>query len=177
MADGPQHPCIGRLFDQQRVAGLRRDPSAGSRDLCHRRVVCQAPGRGRGRLYLNQQPTSFALPPEAVDRLRAAREPSSKRQQIHRLLNDVGAALLVKPAAAWQPDACRQLNYPAFRIRRFRPLCGRSAGDVSPARFPDGASSPPTLRSKPSCPKRNRQTLPPASEIRGACCCSSVTFK
>ena len=52
------------------------------------------------RDYLNQQPTSFVLPPEAVDRLRAAAGKIMKTSpEFHRLLNDMGAEIVAEPAA------------------------------------------------------------------------------
>ena len=52
------------------------------------------------RDYLNQQPTSFVLPAEAVDRLRGRRERSSSASpEFQRLLKDVGAKV-VDPAAS-----------------------------------------------------------------------------
>ena len=49
--------------------------------------------------YLNQQPTSFVLPPEAVDRLRkAAGTIIQDSPEFKRLLRDVGARI-VPPAA------------------------------------------------------------------------------
>jgi NTE family protein len=53
------------------------------------------------RDYLNQQPTSFVLPPEAVDRLRAAAGtiiPASPEFQ--RMLKDAGLKVVVDPAGA-----------------------------------------------------------------------------
>ncbi len=51
------------------------------------------------RLYLNQQPTSFVLPPEAVDRLRAAAgKIILASPEFQRLLKDVGAKITVKPS-------------------------------------------------------------------------------
>ena len=56
------------------------------------------------RLYLNEQPTSFALPAEAVDRLRAAAGTIIRASpEFHRLLNDVGATLLVEPPVSGDP--------------------------------------------------------------------------
>jgi NTE family protein len=53
------------------------------------------------RLYLNEQPTSFALPAEAVDRLRAAAGTIIQASpEFRRLLNDVGAKMLVEPSAS-----------------------------------------------------------------------------
>ena len=50
------------------------------------------------RDYLNQQPTSFTLPDEAVDRLRAAAGTIlSESPEFHRLLKDVGASLIPAP--------------------------------------------------------------------------------
>lgn len=50
--------------------------------------------------YLNQQPTSFVLPPEAVDRLRAAAGTIiADSPEFKRLLKDVGAKIVVKPPA------------------------------------------------------------------------------
>jgi NTE family protein len=52
------------------------------------------------RDYLNQQPTSFVLPPEAVDRLRAAAGTIiSESPEFQRLLRDVGAKLVPEPSA------------------------------------------------------------------------------
>jgi len=50
--------------------------------------------------YLNQQPTSFVLPDEAVDRLRAA--PAKiipESSEFQRLLKDIGAYIVVEPTA------------------------------------------------------------------------------
>ncbi len=53
------------------------------------------------RLYLNEQPTSFALPPEAVDRLRAAAgKIILASPEFQRLLKDVGAKVVPDPSAA-----------------------------------------------------------------------------
>ena len=50
--------------------------------------------------YLNQQPTSFVLPAEAVDRLRAAAGTIIlDSPEFKRLLKDVGATLVTAPAA------------------------------------------------------------------------------
>ena len=52
------------------------------------------------RDYLNQQPTSFVLPPEAVDRLRAAAGTIiMDSPEFKRLLKDVGAKIVAEPAA------------------------------------------------------------------------------
>lgn len=48
--------------------------------------------------YLNQQPTSFVLPAEAVDRLRAAAGTIIKDSpEFNRLLKDVGARVVAEP--------------------------------------------------------------------------------
>ena len=53
------------------------------------------------RLYLNQQPTSFVLPAEAVDRLRAAAgKIIIASPEFQRLLKDFGARIIVDPSAA-----------------------------------------------------------------------------
>jgi len=53
------------------------------------------------RDYLNTLPTSFVLPPEAVDRLRAAaRRIVMASPEFQRLLKDVGVTLLPAPGAA-----------------------------------------------------------------------------
>jgi NTE family protein len=50
--------------------------------------------------YLNQQPTSFALPSEAVDRLRAAAGTIILASpEFERLLRDVGAKIVANPPA------------------------------------------------------------------------------
>ena len=54
--------------------------------------------------YLNQQPTTFVLPPEAVDRLRAAAGTIIKDSpEFQRLLKDVGARLVAEPPAVGNP--------------------------------------------------------------------------
>ena len=56
------------------------------------------------RDYLNQQPTSFVLPPEAVDRLRAAAVTIMKSSpEFQRLLKDVGAKVVSEPPATEGP--------------------------------------------------------------------------
>jgi len=56
------------------------------------------------RDYLNQQPTSFVLPPEAVDRLRAAAGTiMMDSPEFQRLMKDVDAKLVVDPAGAGNP--------------------------------------------------------------------------
>lgn len=55
--------------------------------------------------YLNQQPTSFVLPPEAVDRLRAAAGTIiMDSPEFQRLLQDIGARIVVAPKAASSPE-------------------------------------------------------------------------
>jgi len=54
--------------------------------------------------YLNQQPTSFVLPPEAVDRLRAAAGTIIRGSpEFQRLLKDVGATVVPNPRGAEKP--------------------------------------------------------------------------
>ena len=51
--------------------------------------------------YLNQQPTSFVLPAEAVDRLRAAAGTIIMASpEFQRLLKDVGARIVADPPRA-----------------------------------------------------------------------------
>jgi NTE family protein len=51
--------------------------------------------------YLNQQPTSFVLPPEAVDRLRAAAGTIiADSPEFKRLLKDVGAKIVIEPTTS-----------------------------------------------------------------------------
>ena len=60
------------------------------------------------REYLNQLPTSFVLPPEAVDRLRAAAATLiMDSPEFKRLLKDVGARLVAEPPAAGSPAAAQ----------------------------------------------------------------------
>ena len=60
------------------------------------------------RDYLNQLTTSFVLPPEAVDRLRAAAGTiMMDSPEFQRLLKDVGATLVVAPAGAGDPAPAR----------------------------------------------------------------------
>jgi NTE family protein len=52
------------------------------------------------RDYLNQQPTSFVLPAEAVDRLRpAAGTITSESPEFQRLPRDFGVELVAEPSA------------------------------------------------------------------------------
>ncbi len=61
--------------------------------------------------YLNQQPTSFVLPPEAVDRLRAAAGAIiMDSPEFQRLLKDVGATIVPAPAAAGSANAAPALK-------------------------------------------------------------------
>ena len=54
--------------------------------------------------YLNQQPTSFVLAPEAVDRLRAAaRTIIMDSPEFQRLLKDLGARVVAAPPATGSP--------------------------------------------------------------------------
>ena len=56
--------------------------------------------------YLNQQPTSFVLPPEAVDRLRAAAGTIIMASpEFQRLLKDVGARIVAEPSEAAKATA------------------------------------------------------------------------
>lgn len=58
------------------------------------------------RDYLNTQPTSFVLPPEAVDRLReAAGKVIVASPEFQRLLQDVGAKVVANPAAGAKTTA------------------------------------------------------------------------
>jgi len=58
--------------------------------------------------YLNQLPTSFVLPAEAVDRLRAAAATLiMDSPEFKRLLRDVGAKLVAEPSAAGSPAAAQ----------------------------------------------------------------------
>ncbi len=54
--------------------------------------------------YLNNLPTSFVLPAEAVDRLRAAAAAIFlSSPELQRFLKDAGAKLIVEPAPAGDP--------------------------------------------------------------------------
>ena len=56
------------------------------------------------RAYLNAQPTSFVLRPDAVDRLRAAAGAIIRSSpEFQRLLKDVGTNLVTVPAASSGP--------------------------------------------------------------------------
>jgi NTE family protein len=58
--------------------------------------------------YLNNLPTSFVLPPEAVDRLRAAAATLiTDSPEFKRLLKDVGARVVAEPPAAASPAAAQ----------------------------------------------------------------------
>jgi NTE family protein len=61
------------------------------------------------RAYLNQQPTSFVLPPEAVDRLRAAGgKIILASPEFQRLLKDTGAKIVPDPAASGVAPGARR---------------------------------------------------------------------
>jgi NTE family protein len=61
------------------------------------------------RDYLNQQPTSFVLPAEGVDRLRAAAGTIiMSSPEFQRLLKDVGARILANPPRAGAADPAAQ---------------------------------------------------------------------
>src|SRR5271157_5632328 len=56
--------------------------------------------------YLNNLPTSFVLPPEAVDRLRrAAGAIIRSSPEFQRLLKDAGATLVPQPAVTKEPGS------------------------------------------------------------------------
>ena len=58
--------------------------------------------------YLNEQPTSFVLPAEAVDRLRAAAGTIiMDSPEFKRLLKDVGARIVAEPPTAGNPAAAQ----------------------------------------------------------------------
>jgi len=58
------------------------------------------------RRYLNDLPTSFVLPPEAIDRLRAAaRKIVRESPDFQRLLKDAGARIVERPSAGAAPNA------------------------------------------------------------------------
>ena len=58
------------------------------------------------RRYLNELPTSFVLPPEAIDRLRAAaRKIVRESPDFQRLLKDAGARIVERPSAGGAPNA------------------------------------------------------------------------
>jgi NTE family protein len=69
------------------------------------------------REYLNQQPTSFVLPPEAVDRLRAAAGAIILASpEFQRLVTDVGAKVVADPLASGSvPVGATSPNSPAAR--------------------------------------------------------------
>ena len=56
--------------------------------------------------YLNRQPTTFVLEPDAVDRLRVAGGTIiMESPEFTRLLKDLGATLLAQPPAVGGPPA------------------------------------------------------------------------
>ena len=58
--------------------------------------------------FLNQQPTSVVLTPEAVDRLRAAAGVIiAESPEFKRLVKDVGGRIVVQPAPASSPVPAR----------------------------------------------------------------------
>jgi NTE family protein len=69
-------------------------------------VSFAALGDDAEREYLNELPTSFVLPPEAIDPLRAAaRKLVRGSPDFQRLLKDAGARLVERPATSTAPDA------------------------------------------------------------------------
>jgi len=83
-----------------------RDPALAARlatpsiDLHAIDVSFGALADARERAYLNELPTSLALPPEAVDRLRgAARTLVHESAELKRALGDAGARIVPAPAA------------------------------------------------------------------------------
>ena len=86
-----------RVRRQQGSGGRRRAAGARCGDLRDRRVVSRSSGPVELD-YLNEQPTSFALPPEAVDRLRAAAGTIIMASpEFQRLLKDVGVTIVPMP--------------------------------------------------------------------------------
>ena len=63
------------------------------------------------RAYLNEQPTSFVLPPEAVDRLRAAAGTIMlESPDFQRYLKDLGDRVVKTPTPAGGPAVARELK-------------------------------------------------------------------
>jgi NTE family protein len=76
--------------------------------------------------YLNLQPTTFVLPPEAVDRLRAAAGTIiSESPEFQRLLKDVGVRIVANPPALriqqwrskWWDGLCATAHIPRRELR------------------------------------------------------------
>jgi NTE family protein len=87
------------------VADLLRVPDA---DIYAIDVSFAALNDKAEREYLNAQPTSFVLPPEAVDRLRAAAGTIIQSSpDFQRLLKDVGVKLIAEPPVPERPETVR----------------------------------------------------------------------
>ena len=90
------------------------------------------------RAYLNQQPTSFVLPAEAVDRLRkAAGTIIQASPEFQRLLKDVGARIVAEPSGGKTRARAVTRSTPAAGtgVSRRRRV-GRRRGRVIAARMP-----------------------------------------
>ena len=81
-------PAIARLLDAPNAQIYAIDVSFSSLD------------DPKERAFLNDLPTSFALPPDAVDRLRAAAGRIIRSSpEFQRLLEDTGLRILPRPSA------------------------------------------------------------------------------
>ena len=77
------------------------------------------------RAYLNEHPTSFVLPPEAVDRLRAAAGTIVlESPDFQRYLKDLGDRVVKTPTPAGKPapaPQCSRLTKPSTSARARKP--------------------------------------------------------
>ena len=90
---------VGRVFDQQGLADLRRDTSSGSGGLRHRCIVCHAPRQGGARF---PESATHVVRPAARGRrspARRSRNDHSASPEFQRLLKDVGAKVVADPSA------------------------------------------------------------------------------
>jgi NTE family protein len=89
---------------RQRKSGVGRgDESPEPRGLRHRRIIAELKDSTE-RAYLNELPTSFVLPAEAVDRLRAAAGTIVlDSPDFQRYLKDMGERIVKTPTPAGKP--------------------------------------------------------------------------
>ena len=113
MAKGAAAPRPGRVLDQQGLGGVCRDTRPDAVLFAIDVSFAMLPDAAE-RLFLNQQPTSFVLTPEAVDHLRAAAGTiiQAPFAEFQRLLKDVGAKFVPihPPAEMRRPAPHRNLR-------------------------------------------------------------------
>ena len=98
--DAPGAQLTG-LCREQGPRGCRCAARPAGRDLRDRCISFSALKDKAEFAYLNQQPTTFVLTPEAVDRLRkAARTIIRDSPEFKRLMQDVGTRVVASPSVS-----------------------------------------------------------------------------